>query len=38
MKTILLLRHGHSGADDRLPDLERPLSAHGRRDARRLGR
>jgi phosphohistidine phosphatase len=37
MKTILLLRHGHSAADDRLPDLERPLSAQGRRDVRRLG-
>lgn len=37
MKTILLLRHGHSAADERLPDLERPLSAQGRRDARRLG-
>jgi phosphohistidine phosphatase len=37
MKTILLLRHGHSETDDRLPDLERPLSAQGRRDVRRLG-
>jgi phosphohistidine phosphatase len=37
MKTILLLRHGHSAADERLPDLERPLSAQGRRDVRRLG-
>lgn len=36
MKTILLLRHGHSAADDRVPDLERPLSTQGRRDARRL--
>jgi len=38
MKTILLLRHGHSEADDRLPDAERPLSAQGRRDAGRMGR
>ena len=37
MKTILLLRHGHSEADDRLPDAERSLSAQGRRDARRIG-
>ena len=36
-KTILLLRHGHSEADPSLADGERPLSAQGRRDARRLG-
>jgi phosphohistidine phosphatase len=36
MKTLLLLRHGHSSVDDRLPDPERPLSGQGRRDVKRL--
>ena len=36
-KTILLLRHGHSEADDSVADKQRPLSGQGRRDARRLG-
>ena len=36
-KTILLLRHGHSEANDSVADKQRPLSGQGRRDARRLG-
>ena len=36
-KIILLLRHGHSEANESLADIERPLSGQGRRDARRLG-
>jgi phosphohistidine phosphatase len=38
MRTLVLLRHAKSAWDDpALPDLARPLSARGRRDAPRIG-
>jgi phosphohistidine phosphatase len=37
MKTILFLRHGQADPGEELPDAERPLTAQGRREARRMG-
>ena len=38
MKTLFLIRHAKSSRDDpALPDKDRPLDAHGKRDAPKMG-